>query len=50
MWSEVQDTLLDQLRTDLAVGALVAPLEADVAAGKISPTAAATRLLEVFTA
>ena len=48
MWSEVQDTLLDRLRTDPEVGALVGPLEAEVAAGAISPTAAATRLLEVF--
>jgi LAO/AO transport system kinase len=48
MWSEVQDTLLDRLRTDREVGALVGPLEADVAAGAISPTTAATRLLEVF--
>ena len=50
MWSEVQDTLLDRLRTDPQVGALVAPLEAAVAAGTLSPTAAATRLLEVFKA
>ncbi len=50
MWSEVQDTLLDQLRTDPAVAALVAPLEAEVAAGQVSPTAAATRLLDAFLA
>ena len=48
MWSEVQDTLLDRLRTDTAVGALVAPLEAAVAAGAITPTAAAMRLLDAF--
>lgn len=50
MWSEVQDTLVDRLRTDGAVGALIAPLEAQVAAGTISPTAAATQVLDAFTA
>ena len=48
MWSEVQDTLVDQLRTDPAVGRLVVPLEGDVAAGRISPTAAANRILDAF--
>jgi LAO/AO transport system kinase len=48
MWSEVQDTLLDRLRTDPAVSRLVAPLEADVAAGRVSPTNAARTLLDAF--
>lgn len=50
MWSEVQDTLLDRLRTDADVGSLVAPLEADVAAGRVTPTVAARTLLAAFTA
>ena len=48
MWSEVQDTLLDRLRTDPAVAALVGPLETEVAAGQVTPTAAASRLLEAL--
>jgi len=48
MWSEVRDTLLDRLRADPAVAALVAPLEADVAAGRVTPTVAARTLLDAF--
>ncbi len=48
MWSEVTDTLLDRLRLDPAVRSQVAPLEHAVAAGLMSPTAAAQRLLEAF--
>jgi len=48
MWSEVQDTLLDRLRTHPGVSRLVDPLEADVAAGRISPTVAARTLLDAF--
>jgi LAO/AO transport system kinase len=48
MWSEVQDTLLDRLRTDPEIGALVVPLEAEVAAGRTTPTAAAAQLLDAF--
>jgi len=48
MWSEVQDTLLDRLRTHPGVSRLVDPLEADVAAGRISPTIAARTLLDAF--
>ena len=49
LWSEVQDTLLDRLRDDPAVAEHVAPLEAAVAAGTRTPTAAARELLELFT-
>jgi LAO/AO transport system kinase len=50
MWSEVKDTLLDRLRHDPAVAARLAPLEADVAAGAVTPNAAARELLELFRA
>jgi len=49
MWSEVQDTLVDRLRADPGVTALVAGLEADVAAGRVPPTTAARQLLDAFT-
>ena len=45
MWSEVTDTLLDRLRNDERVAALIAPLEQEVEAGAISPAAAAYRIL-----
>jgi LAO/AO transport system kinase len=48
MWSEVQDTLLDRLRTDPAVDQLVASVEVDVAAGRVTPTVAARTLLDAF--
>ena len=48
MWSEVRDTLVDQLRQRAQVAEAVGPLELDVAAGVISATAAARRLLELF--
>jgi LAO/AO transport system kinase len=48
LWSEVQDTLLDRLRDDPSVAARVAPLEAEVAAGTRTPTAAARELLDRF--
>ena len=49
MWSEVTETLLDRVRADDRVGARVEQLEADVAAGRVSPTAAARRILEEMT-
>ena len=49
MWSEVQDTLVDRLRADPAVVTLVDGLEAEVAAGEVSPTTAARQLLDAFT-
>ncbi|HEV7524356.1 MAG TPA: methylmalonyl Co-A mutase-associated GTPase MeaB [Acidimicrobiia bacterium] len=48
MWSEVSETLLERLRTDAQVRAGLDALEADVGAGRISPTAAARSLLERF--
>jgi LAO/AO transport system kinase len=48
MWSEVEDTLLTELRSDPAVMALVADLERGVAAGEITPAGAAKQLLEAF--
>jgi LAO/AO transport system kinase len=48
MWSEVQDALVDRLRDDRAVAALVDGLQADVASGTLAPTTAARRLLDAF--
>ena len=41
MWSEVSETLLERLRADDRVHADLEALEADVVAGRTSPTAAA---------
>jgi LAO/AO transport system kinase len=46
--SELADGLLSALRGDARVGAVVAELEAKVAAGLLLPTAAAQRLLDAF--
>ena len=48
MWSEVTDTLLDELRADPAVRAEIEALEHDVSSGRISPAAAARQVLAVF--
>jgi LAO/AO transport system kinase len=48
LWSEIGDTLLDRFRRDPEVRALLAPVEADVAAGRATPTVAARRLLDAF--
>ena len=48
MWSEVTDTLLDDLRHDAAVRTRVDALEADVSCGRMSPGAAARQVLAVF--
>jgi len=48
MWSEVTDELLDRLRSDAGVRAHLTELEAAVADGTMSPTAAAQRVLERF--
>jgi LAO/AO transport system kinase len=50
MWSEVSETLLELLRADPRVRADVQSLEDDVVSGRMSPTAAARRLLERFSA
>jgi LAO/AO transport system kinase len=48
MWSEVTDGLLDELRADERVAGLAEELEAAVAEGTVTPTAAAQRLLARF--
>ena len=48
MWSEVTDTLLDELRDDPAVKAAIESLEADVTSGRVSPAAAGPQVLGAF--
>jgi LAO/AO transport system kinase len=48
MWSEVTDTLLDELRGDAAVRTEIDALEHDVSTGRISPAAAARQVLAAF--
>jgi LAO/AO transport system kinase len=48
MWSEVSESLLDELRRDAQVAALAERLERDVAEGSVSPTAAAQEMLRAF--
>jgi len=48
MWSEVTETLLDDLRRDPAVRARIGMLEADVSRGLMSPAAAAREMLATF--
>jgi len=46
MWSEVTDSLLDALTADAATAALAQRLEAEVAAGTITPTTAARAVVD----
>ena len=48
MWAEVSETLLESARGDESTAALAAGLEQSVAAGRLSPTAAARRLLDAL--
>ncbi len=48
MWSEVTETLLDDLRHDAAVRKQIGALEDDVSRGRMSPGAAARQVLAVF--
>ena len=48
MWSEVTETLLDDLRRDPAVRERIGVLEADVSSGRMSPAAAAREVLATF--
>jgi len=48
MRDELADSVLDRLHADTATAAAADELEADVAAGRIAPTTAARRLLDVF--
>jgi len=50
MWSEVTDTMLEEVRADPEVNARIASLEADVTAGRVSAAAAARRVLMAFRA
>src|SRR5262245_9451565 len=50
MWSEVTDTMLDDLRADPEVNARIESLDADVAGGRVSAAAAARRVLAAFRA
>jgi LAO/AO transport system kinase len=50
MWSEVTETLLDELRGDAAVRARIDALEDDVSCGRLSPAAAARQVLTAFRA
>jgi GTPase len=50
MWSEVTDTMLDELRADPGVNARIASLEAEVTAGRVSAAAAARRVLAALRA
>jgi LAO/AO transport system kinase len=48
MWSEVTESLLETLRRDARVDNLARRLEADVAAGTTTPTAAARAVVQAF--
>jgi LAO/AO transport system kinase len=48
MWAEVSESLLESLRGDEGVAALAERLERDVAAGSVSPSAAAQEMLRAF--
>jgi LAO/AO transport system kinase len=48
MWNEVGETLLAALRRHPDVKKLVGGLERDVEGGRVTPAAAARRLLEAF--
>jgi len=48
MWTLVEDRLISTLRADRTVSSMVARLEADILAGKLTPSIAADRILEAF--
>ena len=48
MWSEVTETLMESLRRDERVSALVDRLEAEVTAGEVPPAAAANQILDAY--
>jgi LAO/AO transport system kinase len=48
MWSEVNDNLVSTLQSDAAVRKQIPALEAAVSKGRIPPTLAAGRLLDIF--
>jgi LAO/AO transport system kinase len=48
MWAMVEDRLMTSLRTDPGVASGIGALEQDVAAGRLTPTMAADRILKTF--
>jgi len=48
MWTEIGEGLMDLFKADQAVADRMHELEADVASGKMTPSAAATALLGIF--
>ena len=48
LWSEVSDTLVERLRADPAVAALVADLEQQVGDQAVTPARAAEQILEAY--
>jgi LAO/AO transport system kinase len=48
MWSEIRGGLVATLKSNRGVATRLPELEAEVASGRITPTAAARRLLEAF--
>ena len=48
MWTLVEDRLVTSLRSDRAVASAIVPLEADVLAGRLTPSIAADRILRAF--
>ena len=48
LWREVSESLLSELKAEARTAGLIAPLEAEVAAGRITPSGAARRLLQAF--
>ncbi len=48
LWSEVTESLLDALRADATIARRARRLEADVASGTVTPSAAARELLQAF--
>ncbi len=48
LWSEIGDTLIERFRQDPAVRRQLPLAEAEVAAGRVTPTGAARQLLDLF--
>lgn len=48
MWSEIDESLMNQLKTDVRVTEKLSKLEREVEQGKVNPTAAAREVLGIF--
>ncbi|CAB4721690.1 unannotated protein [freshwater metagenome] len=48
LWSEISESLIDRLRSDAQVAAVIAEVEAAVVAGTLPASVAATRVLDQF--